>query len=679
MKKLLFYFFLTCLLIGIISCSSEPTRQAMEINIKEATDKTILPQDTSVDVVKYKIEGIGPDNSKIAFETSRTSYTLDGMLIGSWSLTAYGVNREGINLVKGETTFNLSPSNTKATIVLDKLVGSGELDLTFQWDSSKIVNPILKLNLTDYMGRKTELQPENLDKDKGRASLYKTDLASGSYIIQAELFDSDVKFAGFSEAIRIVDTKTTQKIINMLVVENDSDDGSITLVNQAGSPVKCTITGLESTVIANEEVCVKLTPTNTSLNEVHATWYLDGEKIGTGTQLTFKPKAGSHRLDVVAETPKLGSAGSAFIIFQADVLGDIGEPVKNDISINSNVNLGGDSVIEISEQNKLFISSTRAKTLQICSVKNNILSADTTYNDGRHNFSTADIKEMLYIPSLQQLYLINTVDDSVSALNYNSSTDVLNKVVDLEGVYISNPKTYGNSFTNLIYNKSINVVHAMCDIVLGKHTYGLVVLDPNATTASDFLFSQRVMSLININHPGPFSQSPDGTKLLFSDPVSGTLGFGSADWASSQNIFTIYSIDVDSSLIKELTAISYLDNNHILVAKSDMLTILEKNKDYPIIEGVYEHYIWNEIKTFSHKDGYDPIAIIPNYDTGYIYLINKGSNNITTFQNNGSNISHLYTTELGFIPKSAKLSEDGQMLVVQEESTNKPYIFKIKQ
>lgn len=679
MKKLLTYSLLICLMIGLISCSDEPTRQNMEINIKEETSKTILPQDTSVDVVKYKIEGIGPDNNKVSFETSRTSYTLEGMLIGSWHFTAYGINREGIRMVKGETDFNLSPSNTKATIELNEIVGTGELDLIFKWDVSKISDPSLKINFTDWAGRKIELPLDTLKKDRGEATIYKTGIRSGSYTIQVELFDCDVKVSGFSEALRIVDTKTTQKTINMLVNENGNDNGSITLVDKTGTPVKCSITGLPTSVIANEEICVRLSSSNTSLNEISAEWYLDGLKIGNGTQLKFSPKAGSHRLDVIAETQKLGSTGSTYLIFQADVLGKIGEPVINDISINSNVNLNGSSEIAITEQNKLFITSSISKTLQICSIKSNILSSDTTYNYQMHNFNTSDISDMLYVPSAKQLYIINKNSDSVSALSYNPSTDVLSKILDNKGVYSKSPKASGNGFHNLIYNPALNAMHAMCNVNIGNQKFGLAILKMDAANNDDFVYSQRALNLIKINHAGPYAFSPDGKIILFSDPVDGRLGFATKAFSTNQDLFTIYSITVDENLIKDLKGITYLDKDHVLLARENTLTILEKNSDYPIIDGYFEHYQWNEISSYTFTQGYDPLTIISNLKTGFIYIINKGSKNIVTFKNNGKNITHEYTTELGFTPKKALLSEDGQMLVIQEAETNKPYIFKIKQ
>ncbi len=679
MKKILTYSLIICLMVGIISCKSEPTRQNLEINIKEYVAKTILPQDTTVDVVKYKIEGVGPDNNKIAFETSRTSYTLEGMLIGSWSLTAYGINREGIKLVMGETDFNLSPSNTKATIELNKLVGTGELDLTFKWDSSKLSDPNLKLNCTDYAGRKVELKTDSFNKERGEASLYKTGIPSGSYTIQAELFDGEIKVSGFSEAIRIVDTRTTQKTVNMLVNENGNDNGSITLVDRSGTPVKCSITGLATSVIANEEVCVKLSSSNTALNEISAVWYLDGLKIGTGTQLKFSPKPGSHRLDVVAETQKLGSTGSTYLIFQADVLGKIGEPVKNDITINSNVNLKGNSEIAISEHNKLFISSTKDRTLQVCSIKSNILSADTTYNKDFHNFETSDISEMLYVPEAKQLYIINKSSDSIAALSYNPSTDVLTKILDNGGRYIKGQNVYGNGYQNLMYNPELESVHAMCSVNVSNQRFGLLILKTTATSNENFIYSQRALNLIDINHAGPHTLSPDGKIVLFADPVDGKLGYATSHNSAHQDIFTIYKIETDSSLVKDIKGITYLDRDHLLLARENNLTILEKDINYPRVEGYNEYYPWHEASTYNYSQGYDPIAVIANYKTGYIYIINKGSKNIVTFRNTGRDIIHEYTTDLGFTPRKALLSQDGQMLVVQEAETNKPYIFKIKQ
>ena len=272
---------------------------------------------------------------------------------------------------------SLTPANNKATIVLDTLVGKGELDLTFKWDSKKLDNPNLKLFLTDPLGTRSEIKPDKIDNATGSANIYRSNLASGSYTIQVELYDGQIKYSGFTEALRILDATTTQSTINMAINENPSAEGSITLINQAGVPVRCTITGLSTTTKANKEVTASLSPTNASLNEISATWYLDGNKIGTGTKINFIPKLGSHRLDVVASTPKLGSSGSTYLLFEANALGQTGEPILNDLSFGKDINLEGKTDFEFTSDNKLFISSTSAQTLQLCSISNNTITADT--------------------------------------------------------------------------------------------------------------------------------------------------------------------------------------------------------------------------------------------------------------------------------------------------------------
>lgn len=675
-RKSLLFIVVLLLSLLLFSCTEGNTRQNMEIFIKDSRSKTILPEGSSVDVVKFKIEGAGPNGSKVAFETSRTSYTLEGMVIGSWALTAHGLNREGVAIVEGSTTLNLTPANNKATIVLDTLVGKGELDLTFKWDSKKLNNPNLKLFLTDPLGTRSEIKPDKIDNATGSANIYRSNLASGSYTIQVELYDGQIKYSGFTEALRILDATTTQSTINMAINENPSAEGSITLINQAGVPVRCTITGLSATTKANKEVTASLSPTNASLNEISATWYLDGNKIGTGTKINFIPKLGSHRLDVVASTPKLGSSGSTYLLFEANALGQTGEPILNDLSFGKDINLEGKTDFEFTSDNKLFISSTSAQTLQLCSISNNTITADTTYDNQTAPIAVTDITNLYFINDINYLMVTSSKPHKVIALSYNANTNTLTKKLDNNSVLNEEMKFDGSNYTRPIYIPTLKKVISSCDISANDYEmrYGLSILDPFATNDKDFIYDWRNFELTRIINCTGYTSTPSGDNTIFLDNTFGYLGEVDFTFMGATNRIGVDTLTSEEEKLKDATAISFIDDTHLVIGKEDQLIMLEKHFPYP--EDNYQRY-WDFTSSIPNQDGNTPLIFLTNYKTGYLYSINKGSNNITTYKINGSTLTYCYTTPLNFIPTKARLSADGQLMMVQEEGTNRLTLFRI--
>ena len=675
-RKSLLFIVVLLLSLLLFSCTEGNTRQNMEIFIKDSRSKTILPEGSSVDVVKYKIEGAGPNGSKVAFETSRTSYTLEGMVIGSWALTAHGLNREGVAIVEGSTTLNLTPANNKATIVLDTLVGKGELDLTFKWDSKKLNNPNLKLFLTDPLGTRSEIKPDKIDNATGSANIYRSNLASGSYTIQVELYDGQIKYSGFTEALRILDATTTQSTINMAINENPSAEGSITLINQAGVPVRCTITGLSTTTKANKEVTASLSPTNASLNEISATWYLDGTKIGTGTKINFLPQLGSHRLDVVASTPKLGSSGSTFLMFDANALGRSGEPILNNLTLATNINLSGKTDFEFTSDNKLLISSTSAQTLQLCSITNNNITADTTYEDRTAPIGVKDITNLYFIDDINYLMVTSTNPHKVLALSYNANTNTLTKKLDNESILNSSLNLYGSNYKRPIYIPGLKKVICACDIPANEYDmkYGLSILDPFATTDKDFIYDWRNFELTRIANCTGYTSTKSGDNTIFLDNTFGYLGEVDFTFMGVSNRIGVNTLTSEEAMLKDATAISFIDDTHLVVGKEDQLILLEKHFPYP--EQDFQLY-WDFVSSMPNKDGNTPLIFLANYNSGYLYSINKGSNNITTYKMEGNTLTYCYTTPLNFTPSKARLSSDGQLLMVQEEGTNLLTLFRI--
>ncbi|NCC65867.1 MAG: hypothetical protein EOM15_14570, partial [Spirochaetia bacterium] len=316
--------FISMALLSLGGCKEESAnRSTLHLSMQkgESTSRSLLPKDTPLEVSRYVIEGQGPQDSTFSVMSNTSSISVEGLLIGQWNLDAIGQNEKGVDLVHGSKSITLAKEPTETVIILDALSGSGTMDVTLSWDYQMIANPSLVVQLIDSDNNATTLTPLINNIATGEAK-YSALYPSGSYLLQAKLYSGSVVVAGCAEVIRIVGGKTTEGLIELSLDKYASIPTTLTLVNNLGVPVECSITGLSEAVPA----LVPVTTSLVALNEPDAgslqiSWYLDGELISASNQCTFIPNSGQHRLDVIAKGPLLASSGSASITFTAIVEG----------------------------------------------------------------------------------------------------------------------------------------------------------------------------------------------------------------------------------------------------------------------------------------------------------------------------------------------------------------------
>ena len=102
------------ILIMLCSCQEQTNRASLRILLEKDT-RTIAPEGYPLDVTKYRITGSGPGGASFDITTGKTSVSLTGLVIGTWSLRAEGLNENGDIMVYGETEFQLSMNSTSTT------------------------------------------------------------------------------------------------------------------------------------------------------------------------------------------------------------------------------------------------------------------------------------------------------------------------------------------------------------------------------------------------------------------------------------------------------------------------------------------------------------------------------------------------------------------------------------
>ena len=300
------------------SCEESVDHATLRVNLRQ--DRSIVPEDFPLEIESYRITGDGPGSESFSIETNKETVSLEGLVIGEWVIMAEGLNSNKDVLVTGSTTHKLSATNGSCTIILEDLVGTGSLEVLLHWDPERISGKAtIELELTPQYGeKKTEtLELTSIDENDGNAQYSGTGYPSGSYVLAARLYDGKIQVAGFVEAVRIAGDQISKGEIRFDLDKYPIEPGTLELIDKTGVPVQCVIEGLTDTVDADLPVKVRITSETDDVSDYAIVWYLDGNHAGDGAEIEITPNAGTHRLDVVASTSRLGTAGSTSINFEA--------------------------------------------------------------------------------------------------------------------------------------------------------------------------------------------------------------------------------------------------------------------------------------------------------------------------------------------------------------------------
>ena len=385
---------LLCLMMGGCKEESAP-RSTLQLRMvsKEAVERSLVPQDTPLKVSRYAVEGEGPQGTTFSVMSTTENLEVEGLLIGNWTITAVGQNSSGVDLVTGQATVTLTPDPAPVIIELDSLAGKGLLSIQLAWNALNVSDPSLQASLTDEQGNTQVLSPTTNNMASGSVT-YSGHYAAGSYLLNAQLFSGGTAVAGCAEVVRIVGNRTTEGVITLQLDKYANVPSGLTLVNQLGIPVECTILGISAMVNALQPVTVSLSAADTS--NLAVDWYLDGVLIGSGLDCSFTPASGTHRLDVIAKGALKASSGSASISFTATVNGETGVPILvSTVQDNTGgMHIGIDAHAAFLPDGKILLASNQAQTIQVCRIVRDSLEVVHTYT-AADGFTTSGITELI--------------------------------------------------------------------------------------------------------------------------------------------------------------------------------------------------------------------------------------------------------------------------------------------
>lgn len=668
-------------ILAFPSCASQAETASMRIVLENGSSRLIAPEGIPLEVKKYEITCTGPDSKKITITTARTSTTLDGLAIGEWTIEAKGLNEEGRELVRGETTFTLNANSSTCVIRLDELPGQGTLDFTITWDTDRVVAPKLELELT----RQSEDAPTDIDLGgeplDGSVSISVPDLASGSYILQGRLYSNDILLSGFVEAVRIVGNASSSKELEFSLDMLPSAPGSLQLLNESGIPVSCTIEGIAEEVEAGKTVTATLVPGDGSLKNYHVEWYLDGEHIAKGNEVEFSPSSGIHRLDAVAYTDKIGSYGSTGITFSSTIRTAEGIP-GNRVSVSSGLELGGNTLVHFLPDGRFLLISQGSHTMQLCELKRNTIDVAGTWrssDEGMEFLLDAPVTASSALIDRSNVALLVATDEpAITHLNYDVETTEITFIEDDGGIAADFPPYNSYSVTSFaepcFYNSNISMFAFLGEVNSGGSAFFYrEVADTPQSNGDMFAYDIHPISTSYASSPAiagvpTFTNvssavwSPDGSKVLLGNGEGSVVNY-------SMDGNALYETDrIDSGL--DRAKYVGLDRMH---AVGDRFAVLSG-------DDFLASYDWNSLSEISYISDGSPFAdIVLNEATGNIYAVD-GTNcsvNVYSIADDGS-LSFETSVPTDNAADSLKLSLDGGYLVAYSaDSPSALEIFRI--
>ncbi len=672
-KLLLFALCLVTLLA--ISCSDDEAvaRSSLHLNMdsSKALQRTLVPDDTPLSVSRYVVEGDGPQGSTFSIVSVNAAVEVQGLLIGTWDLTAVGQNSQGVDLVRGTQTVTLTKEPTEAYIELDALSGTGVMDIEFYWDASQISDATLSVWLEDSKEVRTKLTPKVNNSATGSVQ-YTSTLEAGSYLLQAQLDSTDIRVAGCVEVVRIVGAKTTEAHIELRLDKYSDIPNKVFLVDNLGTPIPCTIGGITETMVAQKSATATVSTGGAQPIEVN--WYLDGEFMTGNQNCTFTPSSGTHRLDVIAKGALLASSGSASISFTATVDGEPGIPtlVSRVVDNTNGLNIDAGAQVAFLPDGKFLLASPTKQTLQVCRIVRDSVEVIHTYTSA-DSFNLAGVASIYADPVTYRVVISNSINPKVAAYQYDLSTSELTKLFEKGNNY--GGQGWGTGNFPYLYHWVVNRPHG---VLMGLHPTFETAVELNLYAVGGADFHRN--GYYDTFPPGDgvpltgMDITPSGDMTAFVKESESLIIFCEWDTMLDYSFGPRTEIDADdAAFLNGVREVCFLDDTNVVYATDKDIGRFARTGT--------NNWVQKEIFTSNiYKTGLleDIIALKRTPDGKHLYVLCRQSRNLAVFSFEGDTLDEMGSATLGiFNPAWMELSPSGDHLLVTSENSGELLLYRI--
>jgi hypothetical protein len=533
--KLYRFLLILCLIVAsfaMTGCEETSTTTSLRLDLSSGsreTSRTILPEGQSLEIYSYCITGEGPNENSFSVTTLSPQVIIEGLVLGTWQITATGQNQQGTDLVKGTTVHLLTTTSTRADLLMNSLEGTGNIRVTFLWGEPDLPDVLLDVYLKPQGETELKIQSGLVVTPSIAQGILEISRPAGSYELRYELFSEGIKVDGGTEALRVIKNGSTVGTINLSLDKLVSAAPGLSITTNMSTPVDGQINGIGTTILPNTNVTAsyeKLGGGGTT--DIAIKWFLDGSPIGTGPTVTFSTFTGSHRLDAIASTIKTGSIGSVSKSFQASVSNNLGIPIAiASITANSldqnqqayKLNQVSDAAF-LRDGNLLIVSNN---TLQLCKVVQDQLVVVKNFTDGggaieSELFPVNGVTNI--VVDLLDNYVFTTAADSgrLVVYKYSTITQDLTKV----GYKVTDPNTsaieHWNSMSNPVLDTDRDLVYFFDPEWMFYYAYS----DTGLTYVGSSII-ESMNYLIPCINPTRLSISSDNRKLGLTCPSNNSF------------------------------------------------------------------------------------------------------------------------------------------------------------
>lgn len=253
---------------------------SLTVSIKNNINaKTLLPS-ISMDAASYTINGAGPKGATFSASTSGDPVTVDGLALGSWTITVNALNAGSTVIGQGQGTVAVNAGeNAVLAIAVTPLSGMGSLNLTVIWAAS-LQKPSIQASLTPSPSGSVIVL--DFGAISGTHATYSSStIPAGYYTLTLQLLGNNLTEAGAVEVVRIVAGQTTSGTYSFVgtVVVN--------ITPALANPIPVSISGVPPTVPVGTSM-IATASVGDGTTDVDYTWYLNGGSPGSGAELWFR-------------------------------------------------------------------------------------------------------------------------------------------------------------------------------------------------------------------------------------------------------------------------------------------------------------------------------------------------------------------------------------------------------
>jgi len=602
---------------------------------------------------------VGPNGKTFSKDSSSKSITIDGLAMGTWTISASGYNSDSVKIVSGSKTFLFDNSSSSVSVQMSTCSGTGSLQISLSWDS-KIADSKLKISMLKD-GEKTE-DIISISSGSSSYTYSKSNLDSGTYLLIAQIYSNDSLVAGMTEVTSIINNKTTSGSISLKAAS-----GSVSYQSSSsyfsGQFAVSGCTSLPSELEANKSLQISYVLNNKTLNNSNLTWawYLNGTLVSNSS--TYSPASmdiGDYILSVVVSNSI--KSESFFYKFSVKAKAKKGSAIlASTISYKSTkLTLASDTLLGALPGGHFILVSPSRSTMQLFSIYKNTVSttSDSTYNATDMRFTWLPQVTKIYTNPSMNFFAMQTEQNCLHILYFNQKTEKIELALwNEEPLCLTDFVSFPPAFFDNITTVSL--------IPSGDYA-GMIFIFDSGDRSKELFGIQTTAS--EIKNLGTSSLLDDMKIFVCSDGFSELLGtVTDADVLKFANVkngtltSAWYSFSDDK--ISDIKSFKFLNSRYAFLANDSTIKI-------------YEYYSQRKIWVSRTTVNQDNKCICLSSDSAYIYTSDSEGALLTYKSGLSDSFGKIYTQETD---EPITQLEINNLSVLGLDDSGNLYIFEIVQ